>query len=165
MPKIVKNGLEYSGTPLEEVTAWPPTGDSVQIEQPLMGNTDISEVGDGTVTGAIAQNTEDITELNNGLTPVNLSLTSNYTLTNTSFRMGKLIAISFKVAGLSGSSNIIAATIQQGYEPDIEVPLVANTNNGVYVTGWIRPGSGDIVIAPRSALSNAEARVLAVYHI
>lgn len=61
MPKIVKNGLEYSGTPLEEVTAWPPTGDSVQIEQPLMGNTDISEVGDGTVTGAIS-------ELNNGLT-------------------------------------------------------------------------------------------------
>lgn len=60
MPKIVKNGLEYSGTPLEEVTAWPPTGDSVQIEQPLMGNTDISEVGDGTVTGAIDA-------LNNGL--------------------------------------------------------------------------------------------------
>lgn len=61
MPKIVKNGLEYSGTPLEEVTAWPPTGDSVQIEQPLIGNTDISEVGDGTVTGAIDA-------LNNGLT-------------------------------------------------------------------------------------------------
>lgn len=61
MPKIIKNGREYSGTPLEEVTAWPPTGDSVQIEQPLMGNTDISEIGDGTVTGAIS-------ELNNGLT-------------------------------------------------------------------------------------------------
>ncbi len=67
MPKIIKNGREYSGTPLEEVTAWPPTGDSVQIEQPLMGSTDISEVGDGTVTGAIAQNAEDITELNNDL--------------------------------------------------------------------------------------------------
>ncbi len=67
MPKIIKNGREYSGTPLEEVTAWPPTGDSIQIEQPLMGSTDISEVGDGTVTGAIAQNAEDITELNNGL--------------------------------------------------------------------------------------------------
>lgn len=61
MPKIVKNGLEYSGTPLEEVTAWPPTGDSVQIEQPLMGSADISEVGDGTVTGAISA-------LNNGTT-------------------------------------------------------------------------------------------------
>lgn len=61
MPKIIKNGREYSGTPLEEVTAWPPTGDSVQIEQPLMGNTDISGVGDGTVTGAIS-------ELNTGLT-------------------------------------------------------------------------------------------------
>lgn len=108
---------------------------------------------------------DELTSLNNGLTPATLSLTSNYTLTNTSFRMGKLIAISFKVAGLSGSSNIIVATIQQGYEPDIEVPIVANTNNSVYVTGWIRPGSGDIVIAPRSALSSAEVRVLAVYHI
>ncbi len=67
MPKIIKNGREYSGTPLEEVTAWPPTGDSVQIEQPLMGSTDISAVGDGTVTGAIAQNVEDITDLNNRL--------------------------------------------------------------------------------------------------
>lgn len=69
MPKIVKNGLEYSGTPLEEVTAWPPTGDSVQIEQPLMGNTDISSIGDGTVTGAIS-------ELNNGLTVKTYELTS-----------------------------------------------------------------------------------------
>lgn len=62
MPKIIKNGREYSGTPLEEVTAWPPTGDSVQIEQPLMGNTDISGVGDGTVTGAISELNNDLTQ-------------------------------------------------------------------------------------------------------
>lgn len=70
MPKIVKNGLEYSGTPLEEVTAWPPTGDSIQIEQPLMGSTDISEVGDGTVTGAIS-------ELNKGLSTLFKTATQN----------------------------------------------------------------------------------------
>lgn len=66
---------------------------------------------------------------------------------------------------MNGSSNIEAATIQQGYAPYTEVPIMASTNSGVYVTGWIRAGSGVVVIAPRSALSNAEARVLAVYRI
>ena len=54
MPKIVKNGKEYSGVPTEVVTAWQPTGDSVQVAEPLMGNTDISSIGDGTVTGAVS---------------------------------------------------------------------------------------------------------------
>lgn len=53
MPKIVKNGKEYSGVPIECVTAWQPTGDPVQVAEPLMGNTDISDIGDGTITGAI----------------------------------------------------------------------------------------------------------------
>lgn len=137
-------------------------------------NSQVYEVIDAITAGdaiALGENVQvtnlgsQITALNNGLTPATLSLSSRYTMTNTSFRMGKLIAISFKVAGLNGSSDIIVATIQQGYEPDIEVPIVANTNNGVYVTGWIRPSSGDIVIAPRSALSSTEVRVLAVYHI
>lgn len=121
---------------------------------------------DNTDSGMTATNVQGaLDELTNGLTPVTLSLTSSYTLTNASFRMGKLIAISFKVAGLNGSSNIEAATIQQEYAPSTEVPIMASTNNGVYVTGWIRANSGVVVIAPRSALSSAEARVLAVYHI
>lgn len=53
MPKIIKNGKEYSGVPIEVVTAWAPTADPVQVKEPLMGNTDISTIGDGTVTGAI----------------------------------------------------------------------------------------------------------------
>lgn len=53
MPKIIKNGKEYSGVPIEVVTAWAPTADPVQVKEPLMGNTDISNIGDGTVTGAI----------------------------------------------------------------------------------------------------------------
>ena len=53
MPKIIKNGKEYSGVPIEVVTAWAPTADPVQVKEPLMGNTDISSIGDGTVTGAI----------------------------------------------------------------------------------------------------------------
>lgn len=60
MPKIIKNGKEYSGVPIEVVTAWAPTADPVQVKEPLMGNTDISNIGDGTVTGAID-------ELNTGL--------------------------------------------------------------------------------------------------
>lgn len=55
MPKIIKNGLEYSGVPTEAVTAWPPTSDPVQATLPEMGNTDISAIGDGTVTGAISE--------------------------------------------------------------------------------------------------------------
>lgn len=54
MPKIVKNGKEYSGVPIECVTAWQPTGDPVQVAEPLMGNTNISDIGDGTITGAIS---------------------------------------------------------------------------------------------------------------
>ena len=53
MPKIIINGNEYSGVPIEVVTAWAPTADPVQVKEPLMGNTDISDIGDGTVTGAI----------------------------------------------------------------------------------------------------------------
>ena len=70
MPKIIKNGLEYSGVPTEVVTAWPPTGDSVLVNVPEMGNTDISEIGDGTITGSIST-------LKNGLSSVTTSL-SNY---------------------------------------------------------------------------------------
>jgi len=53
MPKIIKNGRDYSGVPIEVVTAWLPTEDSVQIKEPIIGNTDISDIGDGTITGAI----------------------------------------------------------------------------------------------------------------
>lgn len=54
MPKIMLNDTEYSGVPLECVTAWPPTSDPVQVALPTMGDSDISGVGDGTVTGAIS---------------------------------------------------------------------------------------------------------------
>ena len=53
MAKIVKDGRIFSGTPLEVITAWPPTGDMAEIERSSIGTTDISEIGDGTITGAI----------------------------------------------------------------------------------------------------------------
>lgn len=40
--------------PAGSVTAALPTGDTVQVREPLMGNTDISSIGDGTITGAIS---------------------------------------------------------------------------------------------------------------
>ena len=54
MPSIMKNGQQFGGVPTEVITAWEPTGDPVQVTQPLMGNTDISNIGNGTVTGAIS---------------------------------------------------------------------------------------------------------------
>lgn len=53
MAKIVKDGLIFSGTPKEIVTAWPPTENGLEVELPTIGTTDISSVGDGTITGAI----------------------------------------------------------------------------------------------------------------
>lgn len=117
------------------------------------------------VNEKVDDNAGDIAELNNGLTPETLSLSSSYTLTNASFRMGKLVVVSCKIAGLNGSSNIEAATIPSAYAPKSEIPLVGTTNNGVLITGWIRANTGVVVIAPRSQLSSSEARVLAVYHI
>lgn len=107
----------------------------------------------------------ELASLNKGLTPETLSLSSSYTLTNASFRMGKLVVVSCKIAGLNGMGNIEAATIPSAYAPKSEIPLVGTTNNGVLITGWIRANTGVVVIAPRSQLSNSEARVLAVYHI
>lgn len=40
--------------PAGSVVASLPTGDTVQVREPLMGNTSISSIGDGTVTGAIS---------------------------------------------------------------------------------------------------------------
>lgn len=40
--------------PAYSVIASLPTGDTVQVREPLMGNTSISSIGDGTVTGAIS---------------------------------------------------------------------------------------------------------------
>ena len=54
MPKIMLNDREYAGVSMECVTAWPPTSDPVQAALPEMGNTDISDVADGTITGAIS---------------------------------------------------------------------------------------------------------------
>lgn len=130
MPKIIKNGREYSGTPLEEVTAWPPTGDSVQIEQPLMGNTDISEVGDGTVTGAIAQNVEDITALNNGLT---YTIGSDTTL----IRKGNLVTIFF-------SSNDDISTLL-----DATIPAEFRSQHVIRCVGQIVRKSDDHVFMGR----------------
>ena len=66
MPKIIKNGLVYSGVPDEVVTAWE-TQDVQDIDEPTMGDTDISGIGDGSVTGAIGS-------LNGSLTQLKLSV-------------------------------------------------------------------------------------------
>ena len=82
MPKIIKNGKEYSGVPIEVVTAWAPTADPVQVKEPLMGNTDISTIGDGTVTGAIDTLNDGLTDVENEVDALH---TSGYVPVMTTF--------------------------------------------------------------------------------
>ena len=87
MPKIIKNGTEYSGVPVEVVTAWAPTADPVQVKEPLMGNTDISSIGDGTVTGAIEA-------VNTGLTSFQIrKVNFSYNITANGNAHGNLYSI------------------------------------------------------------------------
>ncbi len=105
MPKIIKNGKEYSGVPIEVVTAWAPTADPVQVKEPLMGNTDISDIGDGTVTGAID-------ELNTGLS----SLVKTATASGTTTASGALSA------PVDTTLNIILSTISTGGNNYFAIP-------------------------------------------
>lgn len=63
MAKIVKDGRIFGGTPLEVITAWPPTGDMAEIERSSIGSTDISEISDGTITGAISNLNDSLFDL------------------------------------------------------------------------------------------------------
>ena len=135
MPKIIKNGKEYSGVPIEVVTAWAPTADPVQVKEPLMGNTDISSIGDGTVTGAID-------ELNTGLT----NLFKHIVITGTTDSAGNIqltgvsaannfvvsvVSIGGYPAGLVTSGNVLYAKILTNNNP---VTPAVNTNVTLYVT-------------------------------
>ncbi len=67
MSKIIKDGLIFGGTPKEVVTAWSPSENGVEVEIPIMGNIDISSIGNGTVTGAIDTLNDKIDILNNNV--------------------------------------------------------------------------------------------------
>lgn len=121
MPKIVKNGKEYSGVPIEVVTAWAPTADPVQVKEPLMGNTDISTIGDGTVTGAIDA-------LNTGLTNlIKYRTVSGTTAANGSLNLGMTATVYDVISVVSLDSNA----------NNIVLPVRAGTANFVYVKNAI----------------------------
>lgn len=63
MPAIYKNGKQYAGIPDEVVTAWEvdDTMDLEEIDQAPLGTTDISYIGDGSLTGAISELKSDST--------------------------------------------------------------------------------------------------------
>ena len=124
MPKIIKNGKEYSGVPIEVVTAWAPTADPVQVKEPLMGNTDISSIGDGTVTGAIDT-------VNSGLTSVSTGTIttsrSGVTLSNTTcYKVGDIATVSGKLTGSVTASGTFF-NIPEGFRP----------RYGTYATGYL----------------------------
>ena len=156
MPKIIKNGKEYSGVPVEVVTAWAPTADPVQVKEPLMGNTDISSIGDGTVTGAVEA-------LNNDLISKGITLTA-----------GEYATLDGVVATLSGDRVSIRgyAIIKKeipsqspSFYPIIQIPSAYTPRNSremwsigysydLYATMLIAPSSNYLsIFKPSTALS------------
>lgn len=92
MGKIIKNNVVYGGVPDEVITAWE-TEEVQDLSEPVMGEADISGIGDGSITGAIAEHGSDISELNSNtikdihretVTVQNINLTANGTYTNDS---------------------------------------------------------------------------------
>lgn len=124
MPKIIKNGLEYSGVPTEVVTAWPPTGDSVLVDTPEMGNTDISEIGDGTLTGAISA-------VKNGLTDL------SYSKSGLSVDNGTLIGGGYVTVGNIVIVNIrVQATSTPTMITGLPAPAITESGNIVGSTAY-----------------------------
>ena len=171
---------EYDALPssklTDDVNYWITDGNNNPLNNNVMAT---GVVYDNTDSGLTATNAQDaidenaseiadvktnLTAVETAVTPINLNLTSTYTLNNQSFRMGKLIVISFKASGITASSNVELATIQSGYAPSAETPIIAGTNNGTVATGWIR-NTGVIVFVPSQSVTNIEARIFAVYHI
>ena len=146
MPKIIKNGTEYSGVPVEVVTAWAPTADPVQVKEPLMGNADISSIGDGTVTGAIAS-------LIDSSAPLFLRKTCTATI--------NVAANSYTLV----SKSDLGMTTPSGYSTlGIRSFFTGNENALIYS---VHPGSTSSVLRVRnltnSALSNVSVSVDVVY--
>lgn len=146
MPKIIKNGKEYSGVPTEVVTAWAPTADPVQVKEPLMGNADISSIGDGTVTGAIAS-------LIDSSTPLFLRKTCTATI---NVAANSYTLVSKTDLGMENPSGYSTLGIRSFF--------TGNENALIYS---VHPGSTSSVLRVRnltsSALSNVSVSIDVVY--
>ena len=164
MPKIIKNGKEYSGVPIEVVTAWAPTADPVQVKEPLMGNTDISNIGDGTVTGAID-------ELKSGLTNASTGTIttprSGVTLTNaTCYKVGDIATVSGKLTGSTTASGTFF-NIPEGFRPRYGTYVIGYlTVNNVYIPLDFAISPAGVVTVGYSSSQTATAVFFnATYHV
>ena len=164
MPKIIKNGKEYSGVPIEVVTAWAPTADPVQVKEPLMGNTDISDIGDGTVTGAIDTVNTGLTNCTNLADNVIAGTVTPLTGGRNAMlvrQVGHVVAIWGFMDGLSISANtqltfaqisgvslpadhvrVRGAVGSNAYSPGNDAYIIVDTNGKISVTS---SGAGNTV--------------------
>lgn len=101
MGKIIKNNVVYGGVPDEVITAWE-TEDVQDLPELEYGDADISGIGDGSITGAIAEHESDISELNSKLS--NLLITRVHS--SNSFTLGQY-----------GITNISLSVGVDGYTP------------------------------------------------
>ena len=80
MGKIIKNNVVYSGVPDEVITAWE-TEDVQDLPEITMGDADISSIGDGSITGAIAEHEDNINDIDETIGNTNISSIGDGTVT------------------------------------------------------------------------------------
>lgn len=80
MGKIIKNNVTYGGVPDEVITAWE-TEDVQDLSEIEYGDADISGIGDGSITGAIAEHESDINDIDNTIGNTNISSIGDGTVT------------------------------------------------------------------------------------
>lgn len=111
MSKIVKDGLIFGGTPKEIVTAWEPSVGQVEVQMPSLGSTDISNIGDGTLTGAISTLNNNINSLLQSPTLTQLTTTSAVRTGSIYMaRWGHIVTVMLCAVGFTqtGTSQVIA---------------------------------------------------------
>ena len=171
MPKIIKNGKEYSGVPIEVVTAWAPTADPVQVKEPLMGNVDISSLGNGTVTGAIDAVNTDLSNVKSGLTNTvtcTISTTrAGVTLSkNTGYKTGNVATVSGQLSGSTVATGTFF-NIPEGFRPkqSIYVPIFFYIDNGYHVGNATIGTDGAVSCVLSSSRSSTTTFFTATYPV
>lgn len=129
-----------------------------------IGTTDISGIGDGTVTGAIAENKDAIEDVTQSLTnkDIDLSLATQNCeawFDNSIDRIGNRVHVNLSVHmknPLPRGTAMIVAAISKGYSPkaeNISFPATSNEGNPLY--GYVNKTTGRIyLVSPNSSIDS-----------
>lgn len=96
----------------------------------------------------------------------NITIKTGKLATNASYKsQDGHVFLNLKITAVtinSTASSTVLLTLPSDFRPSSEVSIVATTNTGVTLTGWIRT-TGELVVHPYQTISNSEIRIVSVY--